>query len=124
MANAPICHESRDEAFPTKQPSSIPNIPPATDLASAIAAINALRAAVMALAGRQQSRPPQPWTPQINNFQSTNSNTRWQEDRKVRVTQVVRVFNPKNKKQYVDVEQINGLTFADQKTGEKFQWKR
>lgn len=123
MAKAPICHESRDEAFPVKQPSLIPNIPPANDLPSALAAINALANAMRIITNRQNARPPQPWTPQINNFASTNS-SRWQEVRSERVKQVVRVKNPQDPSQFVDVEQINGLTFSDQKTGEKFSWKR
>lgn len=123
MAKAPICHESRDEDFPVKQPSLIPNIPPATDLKSALAAIAALSNALRIITGRQTSRPPQPFQPSFENFTSTNS-SRWQENRQARVIKVVRVTNPKDENQYVDVEQINGLTFADQKTGEKFSWKR
>lgn len=123
MAKAPICHDSRDETFPVKQPSLIPNIPPATDLPSALAAINALSNAIRIITGRQNARPPDPWTPQINNFTSTNS-SRWQEQRSDRVTKVVRVKNPQDESQFVDVEQINGLTFVDQKTQEKFSWKR
>jgi hypothetical protein len=47
---------------------------------------------------------------------------RWKESK--RTTEVVRVFNPNDHSQFVDVERINQLTMTDGVTGESWSWSR
>ena len=49
MATAPICPVSRDQVIGQPKSSLIPNIPLATDLASALSAINAMRQAMQVM---------------------------------------------------------------------------
>lgn len=46
------------------------------------------------------------------------------EDRGSRVVKTVRVYNPQDKEQYVDVQQINRMVFKDAKSGETWTWSR
>lgn len=125
MANgAPVCTDSRDEVFTQPTPNNLLAIPIPTDLPSAIQAIKALRAAVMQLTARTGGPPPNPFKPQYNGFTSKKTTSRWSELSQDRVVKKVRVFNPNDKTQFVDVEQINGVTMQDQLTGEKWTWKR
>ncbi len=41
-----------------------------------------------------------------------------------RTTQTKRIFNPQDKEQYVDVEQITSLEFKDSKGGRTIKWKQ
>lgn len=41
-----------------------------------------------------------------------------------RTNKIVRVYNPQNKQQYVDVKQIVALTMKDKYTGETWVWKQ
>ena len=97
---APTCPIVRSQPVPG-QPATRPGaIPPAVDLPSAIRAINQLI--------------------NINNYFEPVPLPNWVEDS--RTTQVVRVYNPNDKSQWVDVERINNLTFVDQDTGGVWQW--
>lgn len=90
---APVCPTSRSQ-FPAAQPMSRA-VPIATDLPSAIRAINQLIIMME--------------TP------------KWQEIH--RVVTPVRIFNPNDSSQWVDVERIASLTFQDQTTGGLWNWK-
>lgn len=48
--------------------------------------------------------------------------TQWEEV--TRTLKIVRVENPNDSTQFVDVEQINSLTMRDRKTGEVWKWTR
>lgn len=114
---APVCNINAPA--PSAEPNSprLPTIPVATDLASAIAAINALRQIVQALTnqipvntlGRQGAVKTQPSL---------------KEQVSKRTTEMVRVFNPQDKSQFVDVEQINHLQFQDASSGQTLVWDR
>lgn len=136
MTAAPVCHVAPESSV-TTQPTGalLPVIPQATDLTSALNAIGAIRQTLMQMNN------------QLRN-QSNNSNRgggqggsggggsagvsgqkkpkmgRWNEIPDERVVQTVRIFNPKDKEQYVDVQRINALTFQDTVTGESFYWYR
>lgn len=47
----------------------------------------------------------------------------WAEDTGRRITEQVRVTNPKDSDQYVDVERIKQMVFKNQKTGEELPLK-
>jgi hypothetical protein len=97
---APVCPITRSEVPPTQPGIKIPFIPKATDLDSAIAAINKLI--------------------DIINTDSEPS-VRWLE--KERSTQIVRVTNPEDEDQWVDVERITRLVMEDQITGDLWVWE-
>jgi hypothetical protein len=59
---------------------------------------------------------------QSGNKQSKQKTSRWVEQS--RQTGKVRVYNPDDHEQYVDVEQINQLTMRDQITGATWVWSR
>lgn len=61
-------------------------------------------------------------TGQSGNKQSKQKTSRWSEQS--RTTSKVRVYNPDDHEQYVDVEQINQLTMVDKITGATWVWRR
>lgn len=97
---APVCPTTRSEIPPTQPGIKIPFIPKATDLDSAIAAINKLI--------------------DIINTESEPS-IRWLE--KERTTDIVRITNPDDESQWVDVERITRLVMEDQITGDLWIWE-
>lgn len=114
---APACYDSNnqiigDVPLSQKQPGqkTVINIPPATNLQTAIFAINALVNLVQNTIISNK--------PQKVNFGSLV------EVAGSRVTQTIRVYNPQDKQQYVDVEQINRMAFRDSTTGETWTWVR
>lgn len=126
--NAPICHVP--VPTPIDQPEGIqnPSIPIATDLQSALAAINAMRLILMRLANLQPrfdgrggggrgggSKQPSKQDPK-------KKIGRWNEIS--RKTSKVKVFNPQDKEQFVEVERINQLIMKDTITGEQWIWNR
>lgn len=123
-SGAPVCSDSKDEVITQPIPNNNLAIPVATDLQSALAAIAALRAAVMALTNRLGGIPATPFKPQFNGFTSKKTTSRWSEVRQARSVKVVRVKQKTNPNNFVDVEQINGLTMQDRITGDKWTWSR
>lgn len=126
--NAPICHVP--VPTPIDQPSGVqnPSIPIATDLQSAIAAINAMRLILMRLANLMPrfdgaggggrgggSKQPSKQDPK-------KKTGRWNEVN--RVTRVEKVTNPEDKEQFVEVERMQELVMQDSITGEQWIWKR
>lgn len=47
----------------------------------------------------------------------------WTEDRSKRVTETVRVENPSDSEQFVNIERIKSATFRNTKSGEQFPFK-
>lgn len=97
---APACPVTRSEVPPAQPGIKVPFVPKATDLDSAIAAINKLIDIVMT---------------------DTEPSIRWLE--KERVTAIVRIFNPDDDSQWVDVERIMRLVMEDQITGDLWLWE-
>jgi hypothetical protein len=94
---APVCPVSRSQA-PSTQPRSVA-IPLAIDLPSALRAINQ----IIYMLNPSATSIPQ-----------------WQEVS--RVVTPVRIFNPNDNQQWVDVERVAQLTFQDQTTNGLWQW--
>jgi hypothetical protein len=96
----------------------LPTIPEATDLQSAINAINAIRRIMQTLI-----QPPHPVSGGITGFKLQQGRG-FQEVRQRRVTRRVRIFNPQDKSQWVDVDQIVGMVMADPITGQTWTWQQ
>lgn len=98
---APVCPISRGETPPAQPGIKLPSVPLATDLESAIKAINTIAA--------------------IMNDENSEPFIRWLE--KYRVTAIVRIFNPDDDSQWVDVERIMKLVMEDQENGDLWVWE-
>lgn len=125
--NAPICHVP--VPTPIDQPGGVqnPSIPIATDLQSALAAINAMRMILMRLANLQPrfDGSGQGRGGRIGGGGGNNKNKkpgRWNEVS--RVTKKEKVYNPDDKEQFVEVERMNRLVMQDSITGEQWIWSR
>lgn len=119
------CNVRIDEPPGSPVGKTVPTIPMANDLASALAAIDAIRRWI---ASQQQPprtreggngnggggiipKPQKQPKPQVG---------RWNEVH--RSTKTVKIRNPDNADQFVEVEQITQLTMKDSLTGEKWIW--
>lgn len=124
--NAPACPINRDQEIKPNSGAKMPFIPVATDLASALAAINAMRNALLQLAGMMSVRSGGQQSDRNNKDNSGNERPdpnrppRWIEVS--RKTQKVRVKNKEDPEQYVDVERINRLVMRDTVTGDYWVW--
>lgn len=102
---APVCGLVSEAPAPSKDANPLPYVPIARDLQSAIRSINALRSWFYGPHGPNSLRP--------GDYKEVN-----------RVSEVVRVVNPDDKDQYIDVKRINYVVMKDKKTGSKWVWKR
>ena len=96
---APVCPITRSQVPPAQPGIRVPAIPPATDIPSAIAAINRI----------------------ITIINDTTPHIKWIEAE--RVTARVRIFNPDDDNQWVDVIRIMKLIMEDQDTGDLWVWE-
>lgn len=111
VKQAPVCHIPPAKPDAPLVVKNLPAVPVATDLKSALQAINALRQVVQVITN--QITQPQG----ANNFIAD-----WHESD--RVTEIVRVYNPNDKSQYVDIQRINRLRMKDKKTGSTWEFVR
>jgi hypothetical protein len=130
----------------------MPSVPRATDLASAIAAVNALQQMVTVLYGNIINTSPSAFASGSSSFnpgggaaapRATGGNAggsvggkappppttnkgpgSFQEVVPSRVTHTTRIYDPNNHAVYVDVKQITGLTFQDKLTGASWSWSQ
>ena len=118
---APICYIN--PPAPTAEPiaPTIPSIPVATDLQSLIQAVNTI-AQIIRTMNNQDPGPGQRITGLTVNNEPKKHRSDFHEVVQKRIVQKVRVYNPQNHKQYVDVNQITGLTFANKLTGQQIDW--
>lgn len=94
---APVCPVSRSQGVPGQPPVKRPGLPMVNDLPSVISTLNQIIIMLNA--------PPQ-------NFVEVD-----------RATEIVRVYNPKDREQWVDVERINYLQMADPRLGGQWTWE-
>jgi hypothetical protein len=116
---APVCHDSRDQVIIQPPPKQHPAIPVATDLKSALAAISVLKQIVENLT--------QPHIDNGGGGQTINTTPpvkqpRWTQA--TRTTEKVKITNPDDPSQYVEIERIKSLSMKDGITGDSWQWNR
>lgn len=130
---APICPGTTSppvQTFGVNRALRFPSIPHARDLQSALAAINAMREAIMLLSQQIQQQPEPPARPQTSagaggsgaKTQPKKKKPSWKETQ--RVVKKERIENPDDSSQYVEVEIIQALTLTNSATGEQWVWKR
>jgi hypothetical protein len=125
---APVC--LIDPVIDNIQPNGVklPSIPQATDLPSAIAAINAMASILRTITGQQS---PSLGLPQSSGggFNVIPQKTppkpgRYQEQKPMRVVNTVTVYSKEDPTAFITFKRIDALTFKDTKTGELWQWTR
>lgn len=102
MSNPPVCNVQGTVVFPDQKINNFQAIPKAVDLPSALKAIQAI----------------------TNNFYTLSKSGNFVEQRQFRTFETVRVFNPDDTSQWVDVQQITGLVFQDPVTGRRLVWRQ
>jgi hypothetical protein len=122
MPECPVCHVSTDQVIDQPPKVLLPSIPEATDLNSALAAINAMRQMLLLLAGQIGRGGAQGPPGAAGKSAQKEKVGRWNEVS--RSTSKVKVFNPDDKTQFVEVERINKLTMKDSVTNEQWIWNR
>lgn len=118
---APICYINPPP--PTAEPvtPTIPAIPVATNLASAIQAVNILRQIIQT----QGNQIPGGGTGGGGSSTHKKKNdANFVEIKAKRISTTTRVFNPQNRSQYVDVKQITSLTFIDPISKQEITWQQ
>ena len=136
MSNAPVCHISKDQDITEQpKPTLLPFVPAAIDLPSALQAIQALKLIVQMLAGQQLVKNPNgtlqvglrpaPSNPAVGKG-NPKANERYTEVRSARVEKTLRVFqdNDKTSSNWVDIKQVNAVSWVDNVTGELITWAR
>ena len=135
---APVCNINPASPPPSSRAPALPSIPLATDLTSAIAAVNALRQLVIQYfnqtGGGSQTAGPRgavgvpgtagtPGVPGGSKGDATVGN--FEEVPTGRITTTTRIYdlNDPTQQTYIDVEQITGLQFAN-KTGQTIVWNQ
>lgn len=121
------CPTSRTEVIDQPSAQRYPGIPLATDLRSALAAINAMRQAIMIMRGQLGAQPRSQQAQQSNNKTNKNKEKPEQQGKFVeisRATKEVRIFNKDDNEQFIDIERINKLVFRDTTDGTTWTWQR
>lgn len=118
--SAPVCHIPPVTTTQQPTPINVPSIPLAgPTLASLTGAVNAMRQTLLMLTGQSGANGA---NGQAGKPAKKDPPERWTEN--ARVTETVRIFNPDDHEQFVDVERINKLTMKDKVTGETWTWDR
>lgn len=127
MPICPTCQASFDQAVSQPIQQQTPSVPPANDLQSLIYAVAQLTQGYNQLTGRtannqgggnkntgnNQSKPP-----------PTQKLGRFIEKKAARVMTTVKVYSKQDPSTFVEVKQINAMTFVDSVTGEQWTWGR
>ena len=126
---APVCNVNVPQPVVQPSPPALPAIPVATNLATAIQAINVMRQAINTMNNNIPPNNQNSQNPTMNGF-TTKQNQQQNTPQKSGFVQVsvvkntVRITNPDNPDQYVDVEQITGLTMQNSVTGQSWTWSQ
>ena len=126
---APVCNVNGPQPVVQPSPQALPAIPVATNLATAIQAINVMRQAINTMNNNIPPNNQNNQNTNINGF-TTKQNQQQNTPQKSSFVQVsvvkntVRITNPDNPDQYVDVEQITGLTMQNPVTGQSWTWSQ
>lgn len=121
MTDAPVCHIPPVEPSTQPTPQNLPGIPLASpNLQSLTHTVNAMRQVIMIMSGQMgvQGRPGAPG----KDGKNTDAKATWTE--RNRSTEKVKIFNPSDKTQFVEVERINQLEMRNKDTGQTWTWHR
>lgn len=126
MSNAPVCNINPPS--PSAEPTvpSIPAIPVATDLQSAIRAINTMRGIIQTMTNQIANNNSGARTTSFKSSGSTKKNSDFAELTAKRTTATKKIYqnNDPSTGVFVEVKQITGLTFLNPVTGQRISWKQ
>lgn len=133
MTDAPVCHVPTDQQIDQPPPVSLPAIPQVMhgDWQSVINAVNAIRLALQMMAGQLQrpslaapSSGPRSTlkAPPSQSKSNPNKPPQWTE--LSRKTSKQKIYNPDDKSQFIELEQIDQLIWQNKASGDKIEWKR
>lgn len=124
MSNPPVCNVAGPVLFPGQKMSPFAPIPAATDLAGVMRALQVINNNFNTLVRLGNFRDPNDTRDVTGGglgLKSAGGN--FTEKRQSRTEKTERLFNPNDHEQFVDVNQITGLTFVDPQTGRTIVWK-
>lgn len=131
-AGDPVCNVNQRIPRPNPSIPLVPPIPRATDLPSALRAIQALTQAIQILSNQHPPTQFNQGDVIINNVgggggtrrSNPNSNGDFVEIRERRETSDQRIYDPNDREVYVDVKRIDSLTFFDKVSRHFVKWTR
>jgi hypothetical protein len=119
-AQAPVCHIPPVTETNQPGPLNIPSIPPAQPTVQSLTAtVNAMREVIMYLTGQRGQAGANGAAGAKSSPAPAGSWTQKQI-----VTEVVRVYNPNDNTQYVDVERVNKLVMGNDATKQLWTFQR
>lgn len=122
MSKAPVCHVPPEDAnIPQPGVKTFPTIPVATDLTSALMAVNALRRAVQLLTNQIDNRST---TNNFNTKPDPNQKPQWNEVERVVEKEKIYQNNDPSTGNFVEVERINRLVMQDKNSKQTWTWDR
>lgn len=124
MPNPPVCNVQGVAVVPDQTLGRFAPVPRATDLRSALRAIQIITNNFNILYGMIPPNNLNP--PQTGNITGATSKTQgdWVEDRGKRIITKVKVEQKDNPENFVEFEQIDGFTMKNAKSGEVWKWQR
>jgi len=113
---APVCNVSPKIPPALGQVPALPAIPTATDPASTMAAVNAIRNWIIQFLGPSGG----------GSLVSSGPSGDFVEVTKARITTPTRIYDPNDptKQTYIDVNQITGMKFQNAKTKQSIVWSQ
>lgn len=119
----PVCHVPPDSSAAQPGPQNLPGIPPPTaSIASLLATVTALRHTMLIITGRQGVQGPRGQSGPRG--QDVTAKGQWQEDKAARIVETVKIFSKSDPTNFVEVEQVNGITMKNKDTGQTWNWRR
>lgn len=117
----PVCHIPPVVPKSITTPNNLPGVPIAQpNLASLTDTVNRLRQLVLILSGQQGVDGPQAFGNNIKPDKDKKGT--WIEQS--RQTETVKVYNPDDRTQFVEIERVNRLVMNNKDTGQRWTWDR
>jgi hypothetical protein len=123
MSEGPVCHLPSPTVAERHDPVPLPNVPIAQpNLASLTATVNALRQLVIVLSGQVGQQGRQGAAGKKGADGKDQPAGSWEQFDLV--TENVRIYNPNDKSQYVDVQRVNKLVMRNPQTKQVWTFNR
>jgi hypothetical protein len=119
---APVCLITPKNPYAPPNAAMASTIPIASDLASAIQAINAMRLLLQQLMNQIPANNTTPGGGFKSSPSPNKPNANFNEVQ--RVTSQVKITDPTNPQNYVVVNQITALKFLDKQSGQTWVWQQ
>lgn len=117
----PVCHIPPVVPKSITTPNNLPSIPLAQpNIASLVSTVNQMRQLIQIISGQLPTMPgPQGG---FNTKPDKDKKGTWVEQS--REVETVKVYNPDDKEQFVEIERVNRLVMNNKDTGQRWTWER